>query len=90
MDISFDPAKRAANLAKHGIDLADAAEVFAGLKFTMLDERSDYGEDRYITMGLLDGRMVVCVWTDRGDTRRIISLRKANDREEARFRSRFA
>ena len=90
MDISFDPAKRAANLAKHGLDLADAAQVFAGLKFTMQDDRFDYGEDRFITMGLLDGRMVVCIWTDRGDTRRVISLRKANDREEARFRSCFS
>ena len=47
--------------------------------------RLDYGEDRFITIGKLDGRMVVVVWTRRSETRRIISLRKANEREKAAY-----
>jgi uncharacterized protein len=51
--------------------------------------RKDYGEPRFITIGSLDGRMVVSVWTPRGAVRRIISLRKANDREKALYGSRL-
>ncbi|MFA6964449.1 BrnT family toxin [Bosea sp. (in: a-proteobacteria)] len=50
---------------------------------------TDYGEERFVTIGILDGRMVVTVWTDRGDSRRIISMRKANEREQARYQSRL-
>ncbi|WP_236841697.1 BrnT family toxin [Bosea sp. PAMC 26642] len=57
--------------------------------FTPEDVRTDYGEARFITAGLLQGRMVVIVWTPRGDKRRIISMRKANDREQARYQSRL-
>ena len=53
------------------------------------DDRQDYGETRFITIGFLDRRMVVVVWTQRGRARRIISLRKANDREQALYSSRF-
>jgi uncharacterized DUF497 family protein len=81
MDIEFDPDKRDKTLAERGLDFARAGEVFAGPTLTQRDSREDYGEDRYITAGLLDGRMVVMVWTPRGEARRIISLRKANDRE---------
>jgi uncharacterized DUF497 family protein len=49
----------------------------------------DYGETRYITIGFLDERMVVLVWTPRGDIHRIISMRKANDREKAIYEPRF-
>ena len=47
------------------------------------DTRQDYSESRYITVGKLDGRLVVMVWTPRGEARRIISMRKANDREKS-------
>lgn len=50
-----------------------------------MDERKHYDEDRYITVGLLDGRMVVVVWTPLGSARRIIGMRKANEREQARY-----
>lgn len=85
MEIQFDPGKRAAALASRALDFARADEVFTGHHFTAPDLREDYAEDRFITAGLLDDRMVVLVWTPRGAARRIISMRKANDREQARY-----
>lgn len=85
MKIEFDPGKRDKTLAERGLDFARADEVFAGRHFTAEDAREDYSEPRYITVGKLDDRMVVMVWTPRGKARRIISLRKANDREQARY-----
>ena len=82
MDIEFDTAKRDATLEARGLDMADAGEVFAGNTITVEDDRADYGEPRSITIGYLEGRMVVLVWTPRGSARRIISMRKANDREQ--------
>lgn len=81
--IEFDPAKRAKIAAERGLDLARAAEVFEGPTRTVEDDRYDYGETRWITLGYLDDRLVVVVWTPRGDCRRIISMRKANAREAA-------
>ncbi len=83
MKIEFDPAKREATLKHRGLDMGRAAEIFAGATLTIADDRKDYGEPRFITIGRLDGRMGVSVWTPRGAGRRIISLRKANDREQA-------
>ena len=75
MQIEFDSAKRNKNLVERGLDFARAGEVFKSLHFT--------GQAyRFITVGLLDARLVVLVWTLRGEVRRIISLRKANDREK--------
>jgi len=87
--ITYDPAKRARNLSERGLDFDDAAKVFAGLTLTLLDERQDYGEDRYQTYGLLEGRLVMVVWTPRGERRHVISMRKCNDREKARFQARL-
>ena len=86
VDLEFDLGKRARTLIERDLDFARAGEIFAGPTLTRRDEREDYGEDRYITVGLLDAGMVVVVWTPRGETRRrIISLRKANAREEKRY-----
>jgi uncharacterized DUF497 family protein len=85
MRIEFDEVKRQRTLAERGLDFARAAEVFAGINVTFDDQRADYGEPRFNTVGLLDGRMVVLAWTTRGEARRIISMRKANEREQARF-----
>jgi uncharacterized DUF497 family protein len=63
--------------------------VFAGSALDIPDERRDYGEPRIITVGLLRGRMVIVVWTPRGDGRHVFSMRKANDREKARFGKRL-
>jgi uncharacterized DUF497 family protein len=68
------------------VDFNDAVTVFAGATIDIRDLRRDYGEDRIITIGHLRRRMVVVVWTPRGDARHIISMRKANGREQAKYR----
>lgn len=85
MQIEFDPDKRDQTLAQRGLDFALAVEVFDGVNVSAEDARFDYGEPRFTTVGVLDGRMVIVVWTPRGEVRRIISMRKANEREIARF-----
>ena len=69
--------------------MARADEVFAGATLTVEDDRQDYGEVRFITIGFLDSRMVILIWTPRDDAYRIISMRKANEREQAIYGSRF-
>jgi uncharacterized DUF497 family protein len=85
MEIEFDPDKRAQALAERGLDFARANEIFAGRHFTAEDPREDYSESRFITVGKLNERMVVMVWTPRGEARRIISMRKANEREQSQY-----
>jgi len=85
MQIEFDSDKRDKTLTQRGLDFAHADEVFAGVNITAEDARFDYGEPRFTTVGVLDSRMVILVWTPRGGVRRIISMRKANEREIARF-----
>ena len=87
MRLEFDPDKRNKTLEERGLDFARLAEVFEGLHYTGQDTRMSYPEDRFITVGWLDNRLVVLVWTPRGEVRRIISLRKANDREKALYAS---
>jgi len=81
MIIEFDAAKRDKTLTERGLDFARAADVFMGPTVTREDTRATYGETRFITAGALDGRLVIIVWTPRGAARRIISMRKANERE---------
>lgn len=69
--------------------MARAGEIFDGPTLTVEDDRQDYGEVRFITIGMLDRRMVVMVWTWRPPARRIISLRKANDREHELYAGRL-
>jgi uncharacterized DUF497 family protein len=90
MDLEFDQDKRDRTLMERGLDFALAAKVFRGLHFTAQDTRVEYDEDRFITVGYLDTRLVVLVWTPRGEVRRIISMRKANDREKALYSSNLA
>ena len=85
MKIEFDPTKRQLTLENRGLDMAQAGEIFDHATLTITDDRRDYGELRFITIGRLAGRMVVLVWTPRGAGRRIVSLRKANDREQALY-----
>jgi uncharacterized protein len=89
VDISFDPAKREATLRERGLDFLDAAEVFAGPEVTFEDMRYDYSEPQFATYGLLNGRLVAVIWTETETGRRIISMRKANEREQIRFRTRL-
>jgi uncharacterized protein len=82
---TWDDNKRAANLAKHGVDFAAVEGFDWETALTAVDDRRDYGEDRFITIGYIGPRLHVMVWTPRGDDTRIIGLRKANDREERRY-----
>ena len=81
MAIEFDSAKDARNLAKHGVSLARAAELFEQPFREIEDLRADYGERRFIAYGLIEERLFACVYVWRGGRRRIVSLRKANRRE---------
>lgn len=85
MNLEFDHDKRDKTLQERGLDFARAAEAFVGVHFTGQDTRVDYVEDRFITVGWLDARLVVLVWTPCGEVRRIISMRKANEREKALY-----
>jgi len=69
MKITYDPAKRERTLRERGLDFEHAAQVFAGPTFDRPDDRYDYGETRIITVGRLGGRMVIVVWTPRGEAR---------------------
>ena len=89
MEIEYDPAKRKKTVQERGLDFDRCGEFFKGPILEREDTRIDYGESRFIAFGLLDDRMVVVVWTARGDKRRIISMRKANEREQKRFRKRL-
>ncbi len=87
MNFEWDPGKNAANIAKHGLDFADAEALFGGDLYKRNDTRKDYGEERWQGIGELNCRVVVIVWTDRPpDSRRIISLRRANEREREIYR----
>ena len=94
MRISFDPGKRDRTLRERGIDFADASVVFEGETLTFPDQRFTYDERRLVTAGLLFGRMVIVVWTpddpsEGEECRRVISMRKANAREQRRFGQRL-
>ena len=83
MEQGWDEAKRESNLAKHGLDLAIALELFADYFMERLDTRQDYGEDRWVALGILRGLIVVLVYTERNGMLRPISLRKATARERS-------
>ena len=85
MRFTWSERKRAVNLREHGLDFIDAPRVFEGLTFTYEDDRLAYGEQRFITLGLLAGVPVSVAHTESEDEIRIISFRKATGREEKRF-----
>ncbi len=88
MNIQFrwSQAKRHSNLVKHGLDFADAEQVFAGVTFTFEDDRYDCGERRFVTLGLLNGRPVSLVHTETAHEIRIVSFRQAAPRETRLYR----
>ena len=85
----WDEAKSRINAAKHGLNFADAETVFQGLCVTFRDDRFDYGEQRFVTLGQLVDRVVVIAHTRRGDKTRIISMRKGNRREQKAYQERL-
>ena len=88
-ELEWDEIKNQVNFEKHGLDFKDAQEVFLGDCRTVEDNRFDYGETRYATFGSLKGRVVVIVHTERDGKTRIISMRKANNREQRFFLQRL-
>lgn len=85
MRFEWDEDKRLANIRKHNIDFIDVPEIFEGDTITMEDTRQDYGETRFITIGILKERVIVVVYTERGETTRIISARKATKYEQINY-----
>ena len=85
MRLSWEEAKRRANLRKHGLDFADAESVFAGITITMEDRRYDYRDQRLATLGLLLDTVVVIAHLEDPQGIRIISMRKATRREQTLF-----
>lgn len=87
MKYEWDEEKNQQNIRKHGVDFDLAKRIFEGPVITNLDNRDDYGEDREISIGMIDGVLVlVVVHTDREwDIRRIISARRATKSERKRY-----
>jgi uncharacterized protein len=81
----WDDHKRRRNLRKHGLDFADCGVVFDGPVLTILDDRSEYGETRLLTFGLLRDKVVVIAHTEESQFIRIISMRTATAHEEADY-----
>jgi uncharacterized DUF497 family protein len=85
MEFEWDEAKRKSKLREHGIDFVGIEKVFEGETATILDDRFDYGEKRFVTFGLLDGRVVAIAHTETDEVIRIISARKATKNEESSY-----
>ena len=85
MHFEWDEAKRGANIKSHGIDFIEVEVVFAGETITILDDRFSYDETRFLTFGLLWGRVVAIAHTETDETMRIISVRKATKNEEITY-----
>jgi len=82
----WDDEKNLANIEKHGIDFETAKRIFEGQTLTVIDDRFDYGEIREISIGMVDGIAILTVaHTDRDNKIRIISARRANQKERARY-----
>ena len=86
MKFEWDEAKNLANIRKHHLDFADAEEIFDGPTLTVPDLREDYGEDRWIVVGVIHGTTVVAIVAEReSETLRVISLRKATRNEQKQY-----
>ncbi len=83
--MTWDEAKRAENLRKHGIDFVNAETLFEGPTVTLEDDRFAYGEQRFVTFGTLKGQIVAVVHTEQDEEIRVISMRKATRREEQSY-----
>jgi len=85
MRFTWSEAKRKLNIEQHGFDFVDAPRVFDGPTYTYEDDRFDYSEQRFITLGIVDEFVVSIVHTETSRVIRIISLRKATKHEQAIF-----
>jgi hypothetical protein len=85
MRFTWHEPKRQSTRQRRGLDFAEAEMVFAGPTFTFEDDRDDYGEQRWVTLGMLRTKVVVIVHTETADEIRIISMREANRNEQRLF-----
>ena len=86
MNFEWDDAKRKINIKKHGIDFINAPTIFDNYTLTIEDYRFDYGEERFISFGVLEARVVVVVvHTENNNSIRIISMRRATKYEEKTY-----
>lgn len=85
MKFEWDEQKNQINIEKHGISFDDAKAIFDDVRITAVDTRQSYGEIRNISLGTVHGRICVVVYTERNGVTRIISARKANQRERRRY-----
>jgi uncharacterized DUF497 family protein len=88
MGLEWDEEKRRRNIERRKIDFIDMARLFDSKVLEVVDDRFDYGETRIRCLGEIDERVYVVVYTWRGQNRRIISARKANDREKREYHAR--
>ncbi|NNE62146.1 MAG: BrnT family toxin [Woeseia sp.] len=91
MDFEWDERKRLTNLDKHGLDFVEVEEMFQGPILVALDNRNNYREDRWLGLGMSQGRVLVVAFSERNDgqTIRVISLRKALKYEQKAFEKIF-
>ena len=82
MRFEWDENKRRADINGHGIDFVGVEDLFESETYSVIDERFDYGETRYYTVGFLNGEVLVVSHTEEDEVIRIISVRKANRNEE--------
>ncbi len=82
MKFSWDKKKRKENIKKHGLDFEDAMIIFSGVTLTLEDDRNFYGEQRFITIGMLQSIIVVIAHTEDNNDIRVISMRKATKNEQ--------
>lgn len=85
MKFEWDEQKRLINLQRHGIDFADAYRIFDNEVYTILDDRFDYGEIRWLSLGLLFGEVVAVSYTETDELIRIISVRKGEKHEQKTY-----
>ena len=85
MNFEWDETKRIGNLEKHKIDFAEAVTIYSDFVYTFQDRREDYGEERFVSLGLLYGVEIALVFTPRGHNRRIISVRRARSAERDKY-----
>ena len=85
MRFEWDEEKRLSNIRKHGIDLADVWRFFESERVVFIDDRFDYGESRFVSIGILAARIVTVTYTENDETTRIISARKSTKNEQNQY-----
>lgn len=89
MKFEWDDEKRLKNISKHGVDLIYAALIFDGPTLKKIDDRLDYGEERFTSLGLVDGAAFVVVHTQRGENIRLISAWKGGRKDYEKYQKSF-